>query len=293
NNPARIAKQGRESDKIINKTLNELKSEFAGYSPKIWTQNIYWSWLNCYRPLLTSYDSGYPWFMRNDNWQRKNLGTVLGSYAELKHDTLLYAKQSYAELGAGGDNPDEIPPVAKGYVEPDLEFWNRIISLAKTTRSGLEDRDVFPKIFESKFNAFIEASEFFALIAGQELQNQIISDDDFEKLRTISSKLSRVANPVLGQELTKKEKRSGIIADIHTDVVNQEILYEATGKPCIIYALVKDANGARLTRGAVFNHYEFTNNLDERLSDEDWQARIYEQAAPLPPADKWTNELIK
>ena len=293
NDPARIKKQNRESDKIIAKTLLELNTEFAGYEPGVWAQNIYWSWLNCYRPLLSKYGAGHPWFMQQEEWQKKNLGTVLGSFTELKHDTLLYAKQSYAELGGGGPNPDELPPVVKGYVEPDLIFWNRITALAKITQAGLKEKGVFPQVFEHKYKAFIEASEFFQKLAGQELADEKISGEDFEKLRTISGKLSRIVRPILNQELTKKEKRAGIIADIHTDAIFSEILYEATGKPYIIYAAVKDVNGVRLTRGAVFNHYEFINELDSRLADEDWQEQVYENKEQLPPADQWTLDLVK
>ncbi len=293
NDPFRIKKQSRESDKIIAKKLIVLNKEFSEYDSSVWTQNMYWSWLNCYKPLLAGYGEGYPSFMQNDNWQNKNLGTVLGSYAELKHDTLLYAKQSYSELGGGGPNPDEIPPVVKGYVEPDLVFWNRIIDLAEFTQKGLEDKNVFPEVFKTKFDAFIESGNFFKKIAEQELKNKEISDDDFEKLRTISSRLSRIVSPIMGQELTKKEKRAGIIADIHTDVLTQQILYEATGKPYIIYVLVNDKNGIRLTRGSVFSHYEFAAGLDERMADEDWQEIVYEEEKELPQKDKWTEEIVK
>lgn len=293
NDPARIEKQGRESDKIIAKKINKLTEEFRAHPSKIWTQNIYWSWLDCFRSLLSVYGTGYPMFMQNDGWMKKNLGTVLGSFSELKHDTLLYAKQSYAELGGGGENPDKLPPVVKGYVEPDLEFWNKIIALAKTTQKGLDERGVFPQDFRYKYEVFIESAEFFRNIVQKELQNQKISDDDFEKLRTINSLLTRITDPVSGQELTIKEKRAGIVADIHTDGVLQDVLYEATGKPFIIYVAVKDVNGMRLTRGLVFNHYEFTDKLDERLSDEDWQARVYDGKKELPSLDKWSQELLK
>ncbi len=293
NDPIRIQKQNRQSDKIIAKVINRLKQEFFQYVPTVWTQNIYWSWLNCFKPLLAKYGDGYPYFMQTDNWLKKNLGTVFGSFTELKHDTLLYAKQSYAELGGGGDNPPELPPAVKGYVEPDLTFWNRIITLAETTERGLKDRNVFPQEFEYKYKAFIDSAIFFKQIAEQELQNQKISDDDFEKLRTISLNLRQVVSPIGNQELTEKEKRAGIIADIHTDAIHEQVLYEATGKPFIIYAVVKDTNGARLTRGAVFNHYEFTDSLDERLSDEDWQTKVYDGQGQLPAGDKWSIELIK
>ncbi|NUM25053.1 MAG: DUF3160 domain-containing protein [Candidatus Buchananbacteria bacterium] len=293
NDPVRIKQQGRQSDKVIAKVLGSLKAEFAGYDAVIWSKNIYWRWLDAFKALLKKYGEGYPSFMQTDAWQKKNLGTALGSFTELKHDTLLYAKQSYAELGGGpGENP-QLPPVVKGYVEPDLEFWNKIIDLAEITKTGLESRGVFPGDYETKYELFIDTSKFFRQLAEQELKNEKISDEDFEKLRTISFTLGRIVEPIPGQELTKREKRAGIIADIHTDGIKGQILYEATGKPYIAYIAVKDANGTRLTRGVVFNHYEFSDKFGERLSDEDWQATVYEDNGVLPAADAWSTQLIK
>jgi len=176
---------------------------------------------------------------------------------------------------------------------PDVEFWNKIIDLAEITRSGLDSRNVFPAEYETKYQLFIDTSKFFRQFAEQELKNEKISDEDFEQLRTVSFKLGRIIEPVAGQELTKREKRAGLIADIHTDGLKQQILYEATGKPYIIYVAVSDANGTRLTRGVAFSHYEFTDKLDERLSDEDWQATVYEGNGTLPTADQWSAALIK
>ena len=84
------------------------------------------------------------------------------------------------------------------------------------------------------------------------------------------------------------------ITDIHTDVAAREkkILYEATGKPYILYVAVSDVNGARLTRGAAFNHYEFTDSIDGRLTDEDWQTEVY-GGGDLPEEDKWSREIKK
>ena len=90
-----------------------------------------------------------------------------------------------------------------------------------------------------------------------------------------------------------KDRRAGIIADIHTNVPLGEILYESTGKPYVIYVAVKDVNGTRLTHGAVFNHYEFADKLDGRLTDEDWQAKVYLGQGTLPATDKWSQDLLK
>jgi hypothetical protein len=288
-----VRSNASDSDKIIAKTYDRLVGELMSLPAEQWNQNIYWSWLDCYRPLLKGYGQGYPYFMKDGDWNKKNLGTVLGSYAELKHDTLLYAKQSYAELG-GGPGEDEIPPVPKGYVEADPVFWSKILSLAKTTEQGLTARGFMPDGFAGKYESFIEAVEFFKDMAKRELRDEVISDEDFERLRTItSSKLSYIATPADGGELQVKDRRSGLIADIHTDALKGQILYEATGKPKLMYVAVSDANGTRLTVGAVFSQYEFSAPLGKRLTDEDWQALVYEGEGQLPAESPWTKEITR
>ena len=72
----------------------ELDSEFSNFSAADWNRNLYWSWLYSLQPLLKDYGSGYPTFMQTDAWQDKELSTSLASWTELRHDTILYAKQS-------------------------------------------------------------------------------------------------------------------------------------------------------------------------------------------------------
>jgi hypothetical protein len=281
------------SDKIIAKTYDRLVGEVMALPAERWSENIYWSWLDCYRPLLKGYGQGYPYFMKAGDWNKKNLGTVLGSYTELKHDTLLYAKQSYAERG-GGPGDEEVPPVPKGYVEADPVFWGKVAALAKTTQNGLVERDFMPEGFAGKYANFIEAVEFFKDLAKKQLKNDIISDEEFERLRSITSnKLAYIAEPADGGELQVKDRRAGIIADIHTDAVTNRVLYEATGKPKLIYVAVSDVNGARLVAGAVFSQYEFAAPLDGRLTDENWQAIVYEGEGQLPSDSEWTKELVR
>jgi hypothetical protein len=288
-----VTNNASDSDRIIDKKLAELNREFSSYPDNTWTQNIYWSWLNTYRSLLGAYQNGYPYFMTTDNWQKKNLGTVLGSYTELKHDTLLYAKQSYAELGGGGDNPDEIPPVPMGYVEADYTFWNRLVNLSEMTANGLKARDLMPEGYLNRYNQLNEYLAFYQDIAKKELTNEIISEEDFEKLRKSGHVFQNLSNALPGEELTPKDRRAGIIADIHTDAVRGEILYEATGKPYLIYVAVKDSNGVRLTRGLVYNHYELIGPLAERYADEDWQKIVYDGIGELPAADEWSRDLVR
>ncbi|HOQ82626.1 MAG TPA: DUF3160 domain-containing protein, partial [bacterium] len=81
---------------------NELKERFSKLSEKQWTSNLYWNWLWVIKGLLKPFGDGYPSFMCSDAWQDKCLQTALSSWSQLRHDTILYAKQVYAEMGGGG-----------------------------------------------------------------------------------------------------------------------------------------------------------------------------------------------
>ncbi len=95
------------------RNMEKLRGIVAGYDESVWTQNLYWSWIHSLRPLLDPVGEGYPQFMRSDAWLDKQLNTSLGSWTELKRDTILYAKQVYAEMGAGA-LPPPTPEPPKG-----------------------------------------------------------------------------------------------------------------------------------------------------------------------------------
>jgi hypothetical protein len=132
-----VQKNDPKSDKVVDKNLNKMETEFGKFDTKTWTQNVYWAWLYNLQPLFQEYKTGYPMFMQNDAWTTKNLMATLGSFTELKHDTLLYAKQNYAERGGGGPEPPPIPPSVRGYVEPDLVYLKSRISMSTLRKAGL------------------------------------------------------------------------------------------------------------------------------------------------------------
>jgi hypothetical protein len=49
--------------------------------------------------LIDEVEEDAPYFKLDPLYRLKNLVTYMGSYTELKHDTLLYVKQAYA-IGA-------------------------------------------------------------------------------------------------------------------------------------------------------------------------------------------------
>ena len=284
-----------KSKNVIADRINSLQSYFNSLPEKKWTQNIYWGWLSTLKSLFQEDldKTGYPNFMKNTDWDKKNLQSFFGSWTELKHDTLLYAKQSYSEKGGGGDEEEKIPPVPKGYVEPNIEFFDRLIPLVKMTEDGLAQRNLLDNVFIGRNDSFSNSLEFFRKIAIAEVNNEKITDDDFEKLRLEAGRLDNIIAPLPNEIRTEDNARSALIADVHTDGVNGEILYEANGIPNYIYVAVKDTNGTRLTKGLVYSYYEFKNPLEKRLTDADWRGWAYGEKEKIPPMADWNKELIK
>lgn len=291
-----IKNNAPDSDKVIAKNMIKLTDEFNNFNTTDWTQNLYWSWLYTLKALNQKFGEGYPSFMQSSAWNDKDLNTALGSFTELRHDTLLYAKQSYAEMGGGRPQPTP-PPVPKGFVEPNLTFLNRMIALSIMTKEGLDKFQLLPEEQKGKLDQMMETFIFYKSIVQKELQNQQITDEEFEKLRTSPLSLNFSLTPPDWNlaYMKTKEARAGLIADVHTDMKKGQVLYEATGIPNVIYVAVKDANGTRLTRGITYSYYEFTHPFGERLSDEDWQANIYEgkNKFPIPQPPAWAKALEK
>ncbi|MBD3244605.1 MAG: DUF3160 domain-containing protein [Candidatus Moranbacteria bacterium] len=291
-----IEKNAPDSRNVLAKEMNKLKNYFSNQSKEDWNQNIYWSWIYTLRSLFDQDKdlTGYPMFMKNFDWSKKNLQCSLGSWTELKHDSLLYSKQSYAEMGSGPLEEDEIPDVPKGYVEPNIEFLNRLIALSEMTNQGLMERGLLNSNFITRNNNFLESLRFFREIAKKQLENQLISNQDFERLRLETYSINNAINPLPSQIITEDNARSALIADVHTDTILGEILYEATDIPNFIYVAVKDVNGVRLTKGLVFSHYEFSYPIGERLSDQDWRKWVYDRDKDqLPPIPNWVNSMLR
>src|SRR6185369_17318542 len=71
----------------------------------------------------------YPEALRTRAWAMKTLNTQLASWTQLRHDTILYAQQSYTPILTCA-YPD-------GYVEPRPAFWSRLGQMALATKAIL------------------------------------------------------------------------------------------------------------------------------------------------------------
>jgi hypothetical protein len=272
--------------------LDEVAADLKRIQDAEWYSSVGTAWLRLLGTLPQTFGPGYPRYMQGKLFPIKQLQTFLGSYTELKHDTLLYVKQSYVE---GGDGSDEKapPPVPKGFVEPNMAFWQELARLVDYTAAGFKKYGLFKKELEKygRLNNFKERINFYTSLAAKELSGTALTEEEYEKLRT--GNLSFMAEPLVeGAILEEKEKRAGLIADIHTDAAKGQILYEATGEPYFILALVGNEGVSRLTVGAAYNYYEFTGPLTRRYTDADWQERVYTTPPHLPPKPFWYKPLI-
>jgi hypothetical protein len=255
-----------------------------------WYGSLGGAWLYILGSLTHDYGTGYPLYMQTASFLDKQIQTFLGSFAELKHDTLLYAKQSYAELGAGGDDRP-VPPVVKGFVEPNLEFWTRFSGLLSRTEQLFKDNNLFRGDNASdRLNQFKKITALYSAISEKELRDQPVSDDEYESLRT--TRLSFMAQPFEAVDPNETSGQTALIADIHTDALKNQILYEATAKPYLMLAVVGNENSPRVVAGLVYNHYELTDKIGARLTDEEWKARVYKNVNLLPVKNFWYKSLL-
>jgi len=265
--------------------MGKMKTYIAGLDKNVWTQNLYWGWLYSLKPLTEKKSTGYPSFMTNEAWQRKSLNTYLGSWTELKRDTILYSKQAYAEMGGGGEEIDH-----RGYVEPEPYTYARLASLIKMTAAGLDSRGLLDEDSKDTFNKLQELATTLKTISEKELNNVALTDEEYGFIEEYGGNIEHIWYDAFkkadgGAPELDKDSNSPVVADVATDP-NGWVLEEGTGYVSEIYAVVPVDGKLRIARGAAYSYYEFTQSIDNRLSDDTWEELLNSSSAPALP--EWT-----
>lgn len=121
--------------------------------------------------------------MQNTAWTRKELNTFLGSWSQLKHDTILYAKQVMAELGGGGDD-EIVPPDDRGYVEPNPELYARLGALLTMTKDGLDAKKLLTDGMRDSLSRMETLTKSLQTISEKELKNITLTTEEYELIRS-------------------------------------------------------------------------------------------------------------
>jgi hypothetical protein len=260
---------------------DELRNEFDQLSLSDWTQNLYWGWLYSLKALVGGFVEGYPPFMLTEAWEKKELNAALASWTELRHDTILYAKQSYTP------GETSIPPEVTGYVEPVPEFYGRLLALTRMTREGLAGFEVLSPEAEQRLLALEEILLRLIEIANKELTNEALSESDYDFIMAFGAHLENV---ILG--VSEEGCRTTLVADVHTHGVEGKVLEEGVGNvDLIVVACPGPENSVFLAAGPVLSYYEFKHPMSNRLTDEAWRDLFGSPDRPERPP--WFQALVR
>ena len=244
-----------------------------------------------------------PYFMQSPQWQKKNLNTALASWAELKHDAILYAKQPMlAECGDGGPEP----PVVKGYVEPNVKFWEKAIALVTRMDKVLTTYNLQTEKAKAVYERIKEMAEFCRDISKKELNGGKITDEEYNQIEIIGSTVENISLELVSEDnqmlqgwsdVVSTDKKVAVVADVFTAagenvaIDDMCVLYEGVGPAYEIYVVVEIDGSLYLTRGSVFSYREFTRLMsDPRMTDEEWQQEL--KKSPTGGTPSWMKEII-
>jgi hypothetical protein len=267
--------------------MASVQSVVANRDASHWAGTVYDAWLYAIAPMWSPHGLAYPEFMRTDAWAAKAHTTGFGSYAELKHDTLLYAKQAFAE----GEGP-AVPAEPRHWVEPEPVVYERLAAVATLIRDGLTSRDLLTTDSADILDRLVPMYQRFADLARDELAGRPITPQDNEWIESIASRFELIwllsaadgdpSDAQTGGFAAGPDEMAAVIADIMSNPA--EALQIGTGHIDLVYVLVPNDEGQfQVARGAVYSFYEFWVPRSERLTDEEWRTMLNEGSEPDRP----------
>lgn len=253
-----------------------------------WQSTLYDAWLNALRALSTEQAEmeSLPTVARTEAWQRRILNTQLASWAELRRDTILYAKQSYTSMILC-EHPD-------AYVDPYPKFYDAIVRYARLGEQIVRDLKV-EEINNGRvlghFQKLAEASETLGDIARRQRDGERISKTHLafinDVVRSVTEGCGGLTGaegwyPELFLEPIRSMEYDPVIADVHTQPTDADgavvgrVLHVATGVPRLMLVTVETCDGPRAYLGVVSTYHEHITGDFERLNDAEWAGKVQE-----------------
>lgn len=274
--------------------LDANKARFKEYGN--WDASVYNKWLECLVALQKP-DKNYPGFMQTKAWDKKNLNTALASWAQLKHDAILYGEQPMAAECGGAGPP---APITVGFVEPNIAFWSKLIELNTLTKTVLERNNLLTEDLAALNRQLGETFTSWLTISQKELRHEKLNETEYRHIEIAGSNVEWLTLSLIDPEshfqywsdIKGPDRCVATVADVFTRNVggSYDVLHEATGFVNEIYVLVEIDNYVYLTKGATFSYYEFVDREGKRWTDEEWQNRLKNRNAPSAPG--WMKEIM-
>ena len=270
--------------------LNELVAEFAGFDVERWGLSIGWTWLYALEDLLAEVDPGAPAFMRTDAWEKKSLETGLTSWAELRHDTILYVKQSYTgDLDADTDSDSDADTDIDyqfEYVEPHPRAYARLEAATRRLQALAIGDALLEDESGSVMAALVQMEEFLARakeISVTELEGQELSASDVWWIRGAGAAISSLENGLLdglglyddAHEPDPDRLKTTLVADVHTFGAKSVVLEVGSGYLDYVAVTHRLPGGQwGVAVGPAFTYHEFEHDMTDRLTDEQWREML-------------------
>ncbi len=270
-----LRETGATDYKGYTEKMEQLRSGLSQENKELWSASLYSCWLNTLRPLLEDKGEGYPVFMQSKEWAKKNLECFAGSFAELKHDTVLYTKQAVAEMGGWWDeNIDD-----RGYVEPEPLVYARFASLADLTAQGLKEYGILSQADEENLSRLSQMAHQLLTISNKELQDETLTEEEYEFIRAYGGNIEHfwyesVKESGDSEWIDSSEAPAPVVVDIATDPAGGQVLEAAVGQPQDILVIVRVDGKIKIARGSVYSFYQFPWPSEDRLTDAKWRYLI-------------------
>jgi len=221
-------------------------------------------------------------------WSTKRLQTGLASWATLRHATVLVNERTTAECGEGGFEAIVLRP-PRGYVEPDPKTFEAIASLfdemeqvvAKSANFNgnlPQDDPTGDKAAQPlrdgiirRLQATASKARLFETMAEKELQNQPLSDTDYDEILHVGAVAEHdflVYNSLASADLALSTPDPMMkISDV---AGGGEVPYleAAVGRPLEWDQVVPYFGRREIVKGSVYSYYEFPSPTP--LTDVAW-----------------------
>jgi hypothetical protein len=291
--------------------LERMRRLVDAHGAEFWGANLYNLWLSALRTLspgpagasgaITAAPAPVlPAVAKTEAWARRLLNTQLASWAELRHDTILYAKQSYT-TGVSCEFPD-------AYVEPNPAFFARVGDFARkgTTLAASLDFSADATLGADVTTYFAHLADVAGILGAMATAQQAGTPPAPEHLAFINKAVHQIGG-VCGGPPTydgwypelffhgAAGRFDPTIADVHTQPTDESgaevgrVLHVGTGYARLMVMTVEACDGPRAYVGLVSSYHEKITEKYQRLDDTMWSAEI----AKAPPADvPWLSTVI-
>jgi hypothetical protein len=250
------------------------------------TKSLFFSLIYSLKQLLSIPEGkNLPGVFSTQGWSLKQLNTSLASWAEFRHDSILYAKQSYTAVG------EAIIPTSnpQGYVEPYPDFYQQIRELISKMYEKLVNTSIYARELKRNFQEFEKVMERLIEISNKELEDKELSENDWRDISEFALRL-KTTTQFPYQIMTKISEEGptpmAVVTDVHTDSNSKMVLQEGIGPPFLLRLKIKKKNKTITFSGGIFSYYEFKQPIKDRLTDERWRESILRKSH-IPLLSKW------